>query len=519
MLAACGRSRPPPAGFGHLYSGVMSAPWHQFDDEPVDAFAAFVGHHTLRRHLETSPTNLLADSADSQHSEWAQVWEWDQRCAAWDAETERRRAVTAGQAMNEAANSLVIMASAHISLSQAAFKIPDPGNDENDNGEPPPGVDLAARADVLRSLRETLQAGCAMFEQSLRLINDNSIVVQAPQPPRLPQTADPDGRSAAAAAAAERIAAGRRQEDAPKGFRSWKPEDRVQSPGSPIPGSLSGDAETEPGRNSDISDLDGGEDLESGEGRVQSPGSPIPGSLSGDAETEPGRNGDISDLDGGEDLESGEGRVQSPGSPIPGSLSGDAETEPGRNGDISDVDGGEDLESGEGRVQSPGSPIPGSLSGDAETEPGRNGDTSDVDGGEDLESGEGPETAGLSVHTDAAGPSDGPDPNRPADEPPTGRKRRLQEPTPGPRCGRQGGKKDHTERGEYPCKKCDRLSSQRKQRRLTVAPDDEDDVDEWDENDDVDDVDERDENDGDDGAADPWDHYDVVPQIIVPPVA
>ena len=440
MLAACGRSRPPPAGLGHLYSGVMSAPWHQFDDEPDDAFAAFVGHHTLRRHLETSPTNLLEDSADPQRSEWAQVWEWDQRCAAWDAETERRRTVTAGQAMHEAANSLVMMASAHISLSQAAFNILDPDNDENDTGEPPPGVDLAERADVLRTLRETLQAGCAMFEQSLRLINDNSVAVQAPQPPRLPQTADPDGRSAAAASAAERIAAGRRQEDAPKGFRSWKPEDRVQAPGSPIPGSLSGDAETEPGRNSDTSDLDGGEELEPGEGRVQPPGSPIPGSLSGDAETEPGRNSD----------------------------------------------------------------------------------TSDLDGGEDLEPGEGPETAGLSVHTDAAGPSGGPDPNRPADEPPTGRKRRLQEPTPGPRCGRQGGKKDHTERGEYPCKKCDRLSSQRKQKRLTVAPDDEDDVDEWDENDGDDgddDVDERDENDGDDGATDPWDHYDVVPQIIVPPVA
>ena len=423
----------------------MSAPWHQFDDEPDDAFAAFVGHHTLRRHLETSPTNLLADSADSQHSEWAQVWEWDQRCAAWDAETERRRAVTAGQAMNDAANSLVIMASAHISLSQAAFNIPDPDNDENDNGEPPPGVDLAARADVLRTLRETLQAGCAMFEQSLRLINDNSIVVQAPKPPRLPQPADPDSRSAAAASAAERIAAGRRQEDAPKGFRSWKPENQVQPPRSPIPESSSGDTE-EPGRDSDTPDPDGGEDLEAGEGRVQPPASPIPESSSGGIE-----------------------------------------------------------------------------------EPGRDSDTPDPDGGEVFEAGEGHETAGRSVHADAAGPSDGPDPNRPADEPPTGRKRRLQEPTPGPRCGRQGGKKDHTERGEYPCKKCDRLSSQRKQRRLTVAPGDEDDVDEWDENDgddvddgdenDGDDVDERDENDGDDGAADPWDHYDVVPQIIVPPVA
>ena len=487
MLAACGRSRPPPAGLGHLYSGVMSAPWHQFDDEPDDAFAAFVGHHTLRRHLETSPTNLLEDSADPQHSEWAQVWEWDQRCAAWDAETERRRTVTAGQAMHEAANSLVMMASAHISLSQAAFKIPDHDNDENDTGEPPPGVDLAERADVLRSLRETLQAGCAMFEQSLRLINDNSVAVQAPQPPRLPQTADPDGRSAAAASAAERIAAGRRQEDAPKGFRSWKPEDRAQPPGSPISESLSGDAETGPGRNSDTSDLDGGEGLEAGEGRVQPPGSPISGSLSGDAETGPGRNSDTSDLDGGEGLEAGEGRVQPPGSPISGSLSGDAETGPGRNSD-----------------------------------------TSDLDGGEGLEAGEGSETAGLSAHPDVAGPSDGPDPNRPADEPPTGRKRRLQEPTPGPRCGRQGGKKDHTERGEYPCKKCDRLSSQRKQRRLTVAPGDEDDVDEWDENDGGDDewdendggdVDEQDENDGGDGAVDPWDHYEAVPQIIVPPVA
>ena len=206
----------------------MSAPWQQHDDEPDDAYAAFLEHYRLRRHLETSHDALLAMCSGP---EWTELWDWDQRCAAWDAETQRRRAVTAGQAMNVAANNLVMMASAHLSLALDGT----PGSGLDEEGDDSGGDDLIRQAELLRSLRETLAAGCSMFEQTMDLVQSNTVSVPAPQPPRFALPAAPETRAAATAAAAARITAGRRQDATATSYSAWRPQNRPEPSHDPRP--------------------------------------------------------------------------------------------------------------------------------------------------------------------------------------------------------------------------------------------------------------------------------------------
>ena len=91
----------------------MAYPWQRLDGEPDDAYEAFIAYHRNNGHLETD-TDKLLNKAPNQ--EWVDKWQWDDRCAAWDAETDRRRIVNMARGQNIAANTLVALAAGSLEL-------------------------------------------------------------------------------------------------------------------------------------------------------------------------------------------------------------------------------------------------------------------------------------------------------------------------------------------------------------------------------------------------------------------
>ena len=153
---------------------TMRYPWEQQEAEPSEAYVAYLADHERRAYLLEDKDKILARFAETlAAAQSAQRWRWDERSAAWDAEMDRRRVLKAARAQVEAANGLIMLASANLLLAV---------------GEATDSAEIAV-------MREALATGSALLNDAHNCLKQNGAPIPWPPVAVASGGAEPQHRS------------------------------------------------------------------------------------------------------------------------------------------------------------------------------------------------------------------------------------------------------------------------------------------------------------------------------------